>query len=338
MLSLGYSWVFWAPVAYSAAMDANAIALLSELGKQLDANVYPRVTNGGLVVLNESTVFSTLSTERNYGRQKERGPAAGSWQGTVGRKRPSGGPRPPGDTTPVVGSGPKAHYEVQLSELREQYPGAQFSHQDDGIWLLTTSKLLPGLRQHTIFLTGISFPGRTVRSWAFWGDALAYPEWIGPRHTNFPDGSICAFEPSDGTWTFGDRLVQLLDIYTLWALRHLYLKQFERWPGYQSVHFPGERILELRADEHCGCAKSERFYGECCMSRDRAGDCIGESLRFFRLTGGIRKPPESITKFLRYQKDLPSLANLVTAMVPQYVASDPSRPQSKEISWNPLTR
>jgi hypothetical protein len=196
--------------------------------------------------------------------------------------------------------------------LQEQYPDAQLARQDDGIWLLTKSRLLPDLRQHAIFLTGISFPGRNVRSWAFWGDPIAFPEWIGPRHTNFPDGSACAFEPQDGTWKFGDPLVQLLDLYTLWAVRHLYLTQFGRWPGYQSVHFPGERILELRADEHCGCANGAKLYGMCCMPLDRARNQIAERLSFFRQTGGRRQPPESVLDYVRFQKAPPDLRMLVT--------------------------
>jgi hypothetical protein len=158
-----------------------------------------------------------------------------------------------------------------------------------------------------------------VRSWAFWRDPLAHPEWIGPRHTNFPDGSICAFEPKDGTWCFGDPLVQLLDLCTLWALRHLYLQEFGRWPGYQSIHFPGERLLELRGDEHCGCSNSEKLYANCCMPTDMTGNRIGESLSFFWHTGGLRKPPEAVVSYVRSSTKLPpSLATLVTAFVPSY--------------------
>jgi hypothetical protein len=293
-------------------MEARALAILARMGDQLDKHVFPGVADGGLVVLNESSVPLNESTERNHGRKEERGSAAGSRSGTTGRERSPGGARPAGDAASVIGAGLQAQYEAQLSALGTHYPGAQFWHQNDGVWLLTPSTLLPELDQSAIFITGISFSVRKVLSWAFWANALAYVQWIGPRHTNFPDGSICAFEPLDGTWEFGDPLVDLLDIYTLWAVRHLHLQQFGRWPGYQSIHFAGERLLELRGDEHCGCANSARLYADCCMPRDMAGNRIAQLLDFHRKTGGTRKPPEPVVKFARSQEHLPDLANLVS--------------------------
>jgi hypothetical protein len=292
-------------------MDADALAVLSELGKQLDANVYPCVTNGGLVVLNESTVPSTLSMEANHGRQEKRGPAAGSRQGDAGWQRPSGGPWPSGAPASVVRAGSEAQYDAELGGLVEQYPEAQFWHLKEGIWLLTKSRVLHGLRQHALFLTGISFPKNAVRSWAFWTDPIARPTWIGPRHTNFNDGSICAFEPFDGTWVFGDSLVALFDLYSVWALRHLYLECFGRWPGHQAIHFPGERILELRPDEHCGCRHSDNLYSECCMPADLASNRISACLMFFWQTGGFRAPPQSVVDFVRHGQEIPSIASLI---------------------------
>jgi len=287
--------------------------MLAQIGDQLDRHVFPCVADGGLVVLSGSTVSSTQSTERNRERREKRRPEAGARQGTTGWKRSTGRPQPSGDTAPVIGTGVRAQYEAQLGALETHYPGAQLWHQGDGIWLLTQSMLLPGLDQHAIFITGLSFSVQKVLSWAFWAHPLVYPEWIGPRHTNFPDGSICAFEPMDGTWEFGDPLVGLLDIYTLWVVRHLYLRQFERWPGYQSIHFAGERLLELRADEHCGCANSELLYGDCCLPRDLAGNRIGHLLDFYWKTGGAREPPEAIANFARSRKQLPDLSTLVSA-------------------------
>ena len=313
-------------------MELRALEMLALIGDQLDQHVFPNVADGGLVVLNRSAVPLTPSTETHHGRQKERGPAAGSRSGTTGRQGPAGGPRPSGAPAPIVGAGPRAQYAVELRALDQQYPGAQLWHKDDGIWLLTPSQVLPGIRQHAIFVTGISFPGASVRSWAFWANGPAFPEWIGPRHTNFPDGSICAFEPSDGTWMYGDPIVQLLDIYTVWTLRHLYLRQFGRWPGRQSVHFAGERLLEMREDEHCGCGDHGKVYADCCMSADTVGPRIPLLLQFLWATGGARKPPEAVERFVRSQRELPNLAELVEpfSMQPiRFVNGFPKAPYPK---------
>lgn len=298
-------------------MEARALNMLARIGEHLDQHVFPCVANGGFVVLNDSAVPSTESTEKDHARQKQTGSTAGSRKGTTGWQGPAGGTRSSSDAASLIGSDSQTQYEVELRALDTHYPGARLWHQEDGFWILTPSQLLHGNRRHAMFLTGISFQGRSVRSWAFWVGAIAFPEWIGPRHTNFPDGSVCAFEPLDGTWIFGDPIVQLLDIYTLWALRHLYLREFGRWPGYQCVHFPGERLLELRGDEHCGCGSGKRLYADCCMPSDLAGNRIAMLLDFAWATGGVRRPPHVVERFVRSQQEPPSLRDLVTPFAMQ---------------------
>lgn len=296
-------------------VDSQALNALARIGADLDRHGHLRVTDGGFVVLSEPDVPSNPSTELCHGKAKT-GSKAGACRRAARRQGPPGASWASSAAAPVVGADPEARYERELSGICRQYPGAQYSRQADGIWLITSSALLEGLREHAIFLTGVSFSGRMARSWAFWGDPLAYPSWIGPRHTNFPDGSVCAFEPSDNTWQFGQPIVTLLDLLTVWAIRHLYLREFKRWPGHQSVHFPGERILEMRPDEHCGCANSAQLYAQCCMPRDLTGDRIRYSLDFFRRTGGVREPPRSVVEYIRYGGPLPDLATLVTSFAP----------------------
>jgi hypothetical protein len=184
---------------------------------------------------------------------------------------------------------------------------------DDGIWLLIESSLLPGRSPKANFIVGISFSSGIVRAWGFQGSAAIGFEWIGPRHTNFSDGSICAFEPKDGTWVIGDSLVDLLDLYTVWAVRHLHFKVLGRWPGGQAVCHPYERILELRKDEHCGCANSQKLYGQCCMENDLERNRIFDAIRFTVLMrGGLRKPPRSIVRFLLERAEPPPLSLLTS--------------------------
>jgi hypothetical protein len=183
--------------------------------------------------------------------------------------------------------------------------------QDKGMWLLVPSRLLSGLRQHALFLVGVSYGGAAVRSWAFWRDPVVRLAWIGPRHTNYPDGSICAYEPSDDTWIYGDPLVELLDLYSVWAVRHLHLLSFARWPGAQAVHRPYERLLEINAEEHCGCG-GPASYAECCRPADSASDRIRDAVDFMFWSGGAsRSPPRAVVDFAARQGGLDSLNELL---------------------------
>jgi hypothetical protein len=180
--------------------------------------------------------------------------------------------------------------------------------------------MLPGLRSGASFLTGISFSNGAVRSWGFWGPSRSPTAWIGPRHTNCPDGSVCAFDPVDGTWCFGDPLIQLLDLYSLWAVRHLHLRLCGYWPGLQSVAHSFERVWELQAHERCGCGRSEKRYQDCCRDDDLRGNRIAGAVRF-HLTFGLRRPPPEIWQFVRRQSDPPALRKYVT--LPLFAGPDP---------------
>lgn len=172
--------------------------------------------------------------------------------------------------------------------------------QEDGIWLLTESMLLAGLDQKAVFLTGIPFSReRLPRGWGFWVRIpLLHPTWIGPRHTNMPDGSICAFDPKDSTWEIGGPLVTLLDLYTLWALRHLHLQAFGYWPGRQVANYVTERLMEVNPQEHCGCG-GKKPYIECCCEADLKANRLFETMKFYDLGGFRRYPPPAIINFVQ---------------------------------------
>lgn len=306
-------------------MDAQAKQFLLEIGSQLDAGIFPKVKNGGFVMPGESPrpFLNTGVEKSNVERQRWEGPwqpgQSGarrgeswprSWQSW--ESRPPGRPGPAGKAAPVVGAPARLAYEQEVTALQTIYPGAQVWMQDERMWLLVPSQLLAGLRQHALFLVGVSYERTAVRSWAFWRDPVVGPAWIGPRHTNYPDGSVCAYEPSDNTWSFGNPLVELLDLYSVWALRHLHLRTFGRWPGAQAVHRPYERLLELNLEEHCGCGSHARSYAECCRPQDLAGDRIRDAIDFMLWSGGgLRTPPRAVTDFAARQRGLDRLNELL---------------------------
>ena len=286
-------------------VQTEIIKILQEIGTQLDQHQFPTVYNGGVVMPSETTVSpSTMGQEKSNDTSRQRRPAARPWQGAPGWQRQAYRPRPTRGATPVVCSGLQKKYEAELDAVRKAYPGTECWHQAEGMWLLTDSILLVGLGKKATFLTMIPYIKKfAAKGWGFWTTPI-YNEWIGPRHTNFPDGSICAFEPRDETWTSGDSIVTLLDLYSLWALRHLHLEIFGRWPGHQSVPYPYERLTEFRDNEHCGCGNSDRLYVDCCKKHDLARDQKADALEFLLnfSNGGLRTPPKDILKFIHLLK------------------------------------
>lgn len=292
-------------------MDAAA-SILKEIGQQLDKDIFPRIKNGGIVTPSEAAVpTTTWAKEKKNERQGTRRPETRPWTGPPRGQRPADRGGTPSSASPVICANLQAQYEDELTAIRGAYPGTRVWRQQEGLWLLNESTLLPGLWQRAVFLTGIPFDRtRLVRSWGFWmGTPLRYPIWIGPRHTNSPDGTICAFEPSDGTWNVGDSLLVLLDLYTLWALRHLHLQVFQRWPGRQVAHYVHERLRELKPTEYCGCG-SDQLYGVCCQEKDIRSNRILEAMKFYNNGGGVRTPPDAITNFIRVQDNPPELKDL----------------------------
>lgn len=292
---------------------------LRRIGELLDASMFPAVKDGGIVVPSEPVIPPrTVGTESNHVRPGKARTETRSWAresyrpatppGAWAPPRP-GAPRPTASL--VISELCNNKFSNELTAVQQAYPGAQHWLDDDTMWLIVESSLLPGFSHKAVFVVAIRFADGLVRGWGFWGTAAIGYDWIGPRHTNFPDGSICAFEPADGTWTVQDPLVDLLDLYSLWAVRHLHLRVFGRWPGLQAVCHPYERILELRADEYCGCGTS-RLYGKCCRDADLARNQVREAVIFTIDTRGrLRRPAASLVNFLHDRSRSPDLGDVL---------------------------
>lgn len=299
-------------------MNEGSIELLEEIGRQLNRNIFPTVKNSGIVSPSDSSVFpNPLGKETHHARQRQARSTTEPWQGHIGGQGASGrtrefaGPRAAGQTAPLFDPVVSAVYPDPLALVVSAYPAAQVWMQEGGFWMYTESALLPELGRTVSFLSGVSTEKHFVKSWAFYSSAVGV-SWIGPRHTNFPDGSICAFEPRDGTWRFGDSLVELLDLYTVWGVRHLHLEVFGSWPGPQAVAQPYERMLELADDEHCGCGVSDKRYVDCCKDADLRRNRIFEAIKFGNFSHwAIRQPPEEVLQFMLYRNQLPAISGLI---------------------------
>lgn len=287
----------------------EALQILEAIGRQLDADDVVNVRDGGFVVPSTAAASSLNSGKEMWnGSAKGAGrPATGPRQRTPGWQGPSGGSRPAGTAAPLVGESVRRQYEIELNDLAQHYPGTQLWRQELGVWLLSPSQLIGGLGRSALILSGLSYAWPTVRSWAFWAHAFAKPKWIGPRHTNFNDGSICSFEVTDRTWLYGQPIVGLIDLHTVWVMRHLHLELFGRWPGRQVAHFGIERLIELTDNDLCGCGASIR-YADCCKPRDQAQTRVSDAVEYALRP---RVPPQAVVDIVNGAAPPPDVTQFV---------------------------
>jgi len=306
--------------ASEAALSPEVRAVLQEVGAALDAHQPLRVHNHGLVALAEMFPGPVSYKENRYERQGKRRPATRPRERSSRRQGPSGGSWSASASSRFGGDVLHIAYEDQLTHLVEAYSTLQTFRDDDGTWLVANSRVISGLARQAMFLVALPYkPGIGPRAWGFWTEGRR-KLWIGPKHTNFQDGSICAFAPTDAAWSEGGDLRTLLDLYTVWALRHLHFEHFGRWPGKQYALFGGDplaqafyRLRECRADELCGCGSETRHYAECCKPSDERQDFVQLAAHFLRQTNGgfsNRKPPSAIIDFVEGRSAIPQIAEV----------------------------
>ncbi|ESX91363.1 hypothetical protein X756_04360 [Mesorhizobium sp. LSHC412B00] len=318
-----------------ASLADDVRAELQRIGDGLDARRPVRVKDGGIVILDPQPFSTTVQEKSNEQQQGAGGPAARSRQGSTRRQRSSDRSRAPRAESRIVGLA--GNYAGQLENVQRAYPGATLIPDDYGVWLLARSRVVEGLGREAIFL--IALPKTSAvepRGWAFW-DQDGHVEWIGPRHTNFPDGSVCAYHPTlDKAWSPGGDLRTLLDLYSVWVLRHLHLAVFDRWPGRQHAmpddlgqSDPYYRLTQFKDTELCSCG-SDRRYGECCRPHDLKLPFLSILHAFKRRNLGLgildRAPPAEIAALIAQggQKTLPPMLEVHSTL----------RAQVAEVSGN----
>lgn len=247
----------------------RGLELLQLIGEVLDDDDDLRVHREGLVVPDQASSSSNAPRPPKGGEDDEReGQArrseAGSRRGTAerGSRRRQ---RPEGEKASLVsGAGLTPEEQADLREAADAYPQMRVGTASGAAWIEMWVKPVSGLEDSAYLL--IQYPADKeypVRGWGWWDSGI----WIGPRHTNYPHGDICAYNPNDLTWNRAGPLVALLNLYAIWVVRHLHLREFGRWPGLQRIHTAYERLREHEPGEFCGCGRMTR-YQDCCRQED----------------------------------------------------------------------
>lgn len=288
-----------------------ALDVLREIGERLDRDEYPRILDGGVVRPFDIAFDPLLRGQEKIDEQsRQTRSSARPWEGASRWQRPPR-PRQAGAAAQVIDPVLRTTYCNAVIELEWAYPRSHTIQTPHGMWLRIPSAILDGLEKAATFILFLPYiADRPPKAWGFWTTAVGF-DWIGPRHTNFPDGSICAYEPGDETWRAGDELVALVDLYTLWALRHEHLLRFGKWPGRQSVRHPHERLIELKDNESCGCGNPRGTYAKCCKAQDDLLDKGKEARDFLeKFSLGVRRPPNSVFQFMRDGVSCPSATDI----------------------------
>lgn len=284
--------------------DSNAgIERLTALGAELDAGRFPSVFTGGVVEpgATPSAVGPGIEEDCTDGGARAGRPSAGTRQGSAGRARTAGGSAAPRQgeasaSASVVGEFNAECLTGELSGVEGAYPRVRIHATPDMVILSNWIQPIRGLPDSALLLT--VWPRAYDRwpvSWAWWSPGV----WVGERHTNYPDGSVCAFEVSDGTWRRGQSAVVFLDLQSVWLARHLHLMRLGRWPGRQILHTAYERVAEHRPGEFCGC-DSGRVYERCCREGDLRLGAYNRLMEFRRWNSqrSLRRPPERVVRWL----------------------------------------
>jgi hypothetical protein len=281
--------------------------LLRKIGCDLDHDIFPAVHDRGVVEPGQPCDHKAELGGKviSYERQNSRGPTAWPRRGTAGGTWPSGGPASEGSGSTSTTS--PFFSQLELNDRRDAdfkrvagaYPQVEFRSTRGLVWLLNYVQPIRGLEEAALIVTAYPLDSQhAVASWAWWGPGLI---WIGPRHTNYyPSGSICSYEPRDGTWYEGESLTTLFDLNVVWIVRHLFLRRFGRWPGPQIFHTEWERLNEHLPSELCGGCKSNRKYEDCCQSADQTVQPIERLLKFMRWSRGNfeRRPPRALSEYI----------------------------------------
>lgn len=285
-------------------LQHKAFNHLALLGQAIDRGDQPYVFDGGFVDLQQATE-SEVNSHAPQSHTRD-GSAARSRQGQRAR------PRPPRQTEPFCSGAIEQAFGAEFRALVQHYEALGFED-ENGLWVVVKSNPLGLDGPQTHFLVAIPFDRRVAaRGWAF--RKVGRRDGLFPqKHTNFPDGSICAFTRESRAWLPEDGMTALIDHFSLWAAKSMHRTFMGWWPGPQVGYGALYRRREFLGREMCGCESGKR-YSECHQAHDLLVSedwARQEFKRFFGTAYEDRSAPESILRAAQTRwRELPSISSV----------------------------
>jgi hypothetical protein len=244
-------------------LSPKQLAHIGEVGAALFEGRKLQASENGLISV-RPTSDATSEKGNTHESGQEAGSATGSWERRQGsRRRRSPDPNTPERT--------RKQLSLRLGHLRKHYSDVRTWDGDtNGRWLSISSFPIGQDGPRATFLIAVpTDPQVRISAWGFWRFHQE-TTWIGHRHTNYPDGTVCAF-PIDRTyWREEDTLLPYVDLLSEWSFRHIYYALKGLWPGPQEGPCPYYRMRETRLGECCPRCKGLKRYEQCCRTLDEA--------------------------------------------------------------------
>lgn len=251
------------------SLSPRQLAHVREVGSALFEGRGLQAFDDGVIDVVHSTQPQDAKGNFNGERQGFQRPTKGSRQGRQGTSGGEGQPRSPHSLRAVIR---RDFLDVEaLTELRRHYSSVRRWKEvsGTGVWLaVSIFPLGRGGPQADLIIAVPRDPAVFILSWGFWRiDGRVV--WIGPKHTNYPCGSICAFPAGSGVWTEGHGIRAYVDRLAEWIMRHLYLDAEGLWPGaHEGLHIY-YRLRHTHPHECCTRCRSLNRYEECCRGIDQ---------------------------------------------------------------------
>lgn len=260
----------------------NLRSTLEVFGRTIQKRGDPPIADGGRIVLERSPANYNIQGKEDNAHGQGRPPGQGGSEARKGQ-----GPEPEASAEAAAAHAVERLLSpvLKADELLDAYPQTRvIQHSSASVLLAVPTEIFRELLGGALLIIEVPADGPfdqwwlepldarredilspmyvpDIRAWAFDKHGAAVRS-----HHQYPDGSICAHMRRDWIWGLHG-ILELVDWYTLWIAKALFLDEFDTWPGRQHCSARA-MILRNNPAEYCRCGGPRRWE-DCHMEIDR---------------------------------------------------------------------